>query len=215
MTYRKKYCYYLTIIISVYSTTILFSQELDENDLIVHKAPSSKFHNIILQSHNGLPRFGLLNNYRKNTNTVIRHKMERLDPVTREKNKKIQLGYHNYFKMVTFKYLAHIYKNIDRERLTKVPTNNATEKQQNSYASQQYLAQLSQSICIEEKCKNGFSGANEFERLRNYKTFVNENLDNLRKWSNTFFKNNTTIGYHVTKVGLSSYDFDKNVIGFI
>lgn len=210
MTFIKIYYYYLTITISIFFTIILYSQEVNDSDLIVYQASSSKFHDIVLQSHKGLPRFGLLNNYRKNTNTPSRHKFERQDPATREKNKKIQLGYHNYFKMVTYKYLSDIYKDIDRERLTKTPSSNITKKQKNSRTAQSNLALLSRSICAEEKCKNGFSGANEFERLRNYKTFVSENLDELRKWSNTFFKNNTTIGYHVSRLGLSNYDFDEN-----
>lgn len=39
------------------------AQEIDDNNLIIYPVPSSKFHNIMLQSHKGLPRFGSLNNY--------------------------------------------------------------------------------------------------------------------------------------------------------
>ena len=215
MIYRKKYSCYLTIIISIFFITISYGQEVDESDLIVYSAPSKKFHDLVLQSHKGLPRFGSLDNYtiltKNNNGFKMKHKSVRQDPVTREKNKKIQLGYQNYFKMVTFKYLFDLYKDIDRERLTKMPSTGTTEKKKNSYTAQQYLRNLL-TLCVEEKCKNSLNGNNEFERLRNYKTFVSENLDELRKWSNTFFKNNNVIGYYVSSLGLGfqSYDFDKN-----
>ena len=35
----------------------------DESNLIVYSSPSKKFHDIVLQSHKGLPRFGALNDY--------------------------------------------------------------------------------------------------------------------------------------------------------
>jgi hypothetical protein len=217
MTYRKTYYYYLTIIISIFFATISYSQEVDDSDLIVYKAPSSKFHNIVLQSHKGLPRFGLLNNYsipiKNNNGYKKKYSNIPRDPITREKNKKIRLGYQNYFNMVTFKYLSDVYKDIDREQLTKIPATGTTGKQKNSYDSQQYLRSLL-TLCFEEKCKNAFNGKNEFERLRNYKTFVNENLDDLRKWSNTFFKNDNVIGYHVSRLGLGSQSYDFNKKGY-
>ena len=212
MAYRKKQYCYLTIIVSIFFTTISYSQEVDDSDLIMYKTPSPKYRDIILQSYKGLPRFGTLNNYRKNTNSLGHRKMQRQDPITIEKYKKVQLGYQNYFKMVGLNYLSSTFKDLDRDRLTKTPSDNSTEKQKNSYAAQRYLTQLSRSICVEEKYKNGFSGANEFERLRNYKTFVNDNLDDLKKWGRTFFTNNNVVGYHVSRLGLGSlsYDFDKN-----
>ena len=215
MAYKKKHYCYLTIIILVFFTTISYGQEIDESDLIVYPASSKKFHDLVLQSHKGLPRFGSLNNYtipvKNNKGYKKKYSSIRQNPATREKNKKIQLGYQNYFKMVTFKYLSDLYKDIDRERLTKMPSTETTEKQKNSYTAQQYLRNLL-TLCVEEKCKNSLNGNNEFERLRNYKTFVSENLDDLRKWSNTFFKNNNVVGYHVSSLGLGSqsYDFDKN-----
>lgn len=215
MIYRKRYYCYLSIFISIFFTTISYGQEVDESDLIVYPSPSKKFHDIVLQSHNGLPRFGSLNNYTipnpiKNTSGYKKkYSSIRQDPATREKNRKIQLGYQNYLKMVAFKYLSDTYKDIDRERLTKMPATGTTGKQKNSYDAQHYLRSLL-TLCVEEKCKNGLNGKNEFERLRNYKNFVNENLDDLRKWSTTFFTNNSVIGYDVSHLGLGTYDFDKN-----
>jgi len=207
MTYRKTYYYYLTIIISIFFATISYSQEVDDSDLIVYQAPSSKFHNINLQTHKGLPRFGALRNIYLKKNSLGKYP-KKLDFSTKEENRKIHLNYQNYFKMVAFKYLSDIYKDIDRERLTKM--SEIIGKQKNSYDAQQYLSSLLRTLCVEEKCKNGLNGKNEFERLRNYKTFVNENLDDLRKWSNTFFKNDNVISYHVSSLGLGVYDFDKN-----
>jgi hypothetical protein len=227
MTYRKIYNCYLTIIISAFFTTISYAQNIDDLDLIMYQTPSPKFHDITLQSYKGLPRFGYLNSYTKKNSLAVSPKSQdprrqnprgqslrrpdprKQDPVTKKKNNKISLSYENYIKMVTFKYLADIYKDLDRERLTKTPPGNITGKQKNSYEAQRYLRNLL-TLCVEEECKNSLYGKNEFERLRNYKTFVNENLDVLRKWSNTFFTNNNVIGYDVTYLVLSTYDFDKN-----
>ena len=215
MIYRKRYYCYLSIFISIFFTTISYGQEVDESDLIVYPSPFKKFHDIVLQSHNGLPRFGSLNSYTipnpiKNTSGYKKkYSSMHQDPATREKNRKIQLGYQNYLKMVAFKYLSDTYKDIDRERLTKMPATGTTGKQKNSYDAQRYLRSLL-TLCVEEKCKNGLNGTNEFERLRNYKNFVSENLDDLRKWSTTFFTNNSVVGYDVSILGLGSYDFDKN-----
>jgi len=213
MIFKKNALFFLAIIIPILFTEISYAQDVDNSDLIVHQTTSSKYHDIVLQSHKGLPRFGSLNNYlipvKNNNGYKKKYSSIRQDPATREKNKKIQLGYQNYFKMVTFKYLSDIYKDMDRERLTKISSQNQTKKQENSIAAQGNLRGML-TICAEEKCKNGFSGKNEFERLRNYKTFVNENLDDLTKWSNVFFKNNNVVGYYVSILGLGSYDFDKN-----
>ena len=119
------------------------------------------------------------------------------------------MGFQNNIKLVGLKYLSDIYNDIDRERLTKLPETNTTGKQKNSYDAQRYLRSLL-TLCVEEACRNGLNGKNEFERLRNYKNFVNENLDELRKWSTTFFTNNSVIGYDVSLLSLGAYDFDKN-----
>ncbi len=203
---KTSLCFLITVISFLFIGT-LYAQNIDDSGLIMYPAPSPKFHNITLQSYKGLPRFGDLNNYsKKNSLGVI---PKRQDPVTKKKNTKISLSYENYIKMVTFKSLADIYKDLDRERLTKPPSGNTTGIQKNSYDAQRYLLNLL-TLCVEEECKNSLNGENEFERLRNYKTFVNENLDVLRKWSTTFFTNNNVIGYHVSNLVLNTYDFEKN-----
>ena len=207
MIYRKKYYCYLSIFISIFFTSVSYTQNIDSNNAIEFTSPSPKFHNISLQNYKGLPRFGSLDNYRKKNNLGIYPK--RQDPATRAKYRIVSLSYQNYFKMVAFKYLSDIYKDIDRERLTKMPETNTKGKQKNSYDAQRYLRSLL-TLCVEEKCKNGLNGKNEFERLRNYKNFVSENLDDLKKWSTTFFTNNSVIGYHVSTIHLGPYDFDKN-----
>ncbi|WP_339918422.1 hypothetical protein [Yeosuana marina] len=192
---------------SIFFTTVSYPQDVENGNLIVHQSPSPKFHNISLQSYKGLPRFGTLNSYIKKNNLGVYPR--RQDPATLEKYRKVSLSYQNYFKMVTFKYLSDIYMDIDRDRLTKMPPTGTIGKQKNSYDAQKYLRSLL-TLCVEEKCKNGLNGKNEFERLRNYKTFVSENLDDLKKWSYMFYTNNSVIGYYVSDLGLDSYDFDKN-----
>lgn len=213
MILKKNILFFLVIISSLFFTTVSCGQEVDESDLIVHPSPSKKFHDIVLQSHKGLPRFGVLNSYaipvKNNKGYKSKYSGLRQDPATREKYRKVSLSYQNYFKMVAFKYLADIYKDIDRERLTKMPETNTAGKQKNSHDAQRYLRSLL-TLCVEEKCKNGLNGTNEFERLRNYKSFVNDYLDELSNWSTAFFTNNNVIGYDVSSLQIGSYDFDKN-----
>ena len=81
MTCRKKYYCYLTITILIFFTTISYGQEVDESDLIVYPSLSKKFHDIVLQSHKGLPRFGSLDNYtiltKNNNGFKMKHKSVR------------------------------------------------------------------------------------------------------------------------------------------
>ncbi|MFS4467650.1 hypothetical protein [Maribacter sp. 2210JD10-5] len=53
----------------------------------------------------------------------------------------------------------------------------------------------------------GGMGANEFQRLRNYKEFVNANLKTLQQWSAEVIPDNVVDGYFVAKSILGKYDF--------
>lgn len=179
-------------------TNLSFTQLAKENDALVFSSPTVKFNDIVIQQYNGLPKFGTLNTYIDSNQSY-------------QLNKEVSLGYYNYFKMITFKYLADFYKDMDMERITKTPSpTNKNIAQENSYTAQTYLRNFSATICLEENCKNAFGGNNEFEQLRNYKNFIKENYTDLRNWSNTFFTNDNQTAYHVSQVYLQSYDFDKN-----
>ncbi len=176
---------------------------LDDSDLLIYKAPSEKYHNIVLQKHKGLPRLGVWNGYRKPG-------VRKLDQATNNKVKRVGQGYRNYYSMLKLKLLSDTYGNLNKKKPTTVVEKEKTEKDAQSYIIQQLLNNLLNTICVEESCSNAFRGNNEFERLRNYQNFISENWEPLKNWAGTFFKDNSLTAYEVGYLSLTSYDFEKN-----
>jgi len=201
---KKKYCFLslvlLIIIVNAQTTT-------REDEVIVYKSSSKKFHDITLQAHEGQPRFGVPNDY-----LPVGQKPERgaYTPEIRKKQALTNTGHQNYSIMVSLKYLEPLMKDLDTDRLTAVSGNN-TETQQNSIFLQTFLRnQVAPNICTSEECKNAGQGKNEFERLRNYKAFVEGCLPPLREWSTTFFENDGLTAYHVSRIAIgNNYDFEQ------
>lgn len=188
-------------------------QAQETNDLIVFDPPSGKYVPITLQAHKGLPRFGALNDYRpqnNNANGQVRPVRGVLSSENRDKIGKARTGLRNFSILVGLKYMEPFMVDLDRERLTTL-SGSMTQKQQNSAYLQSYLLnQVAPNICLDEACKSANQGRNEFERLRNYKTFMDECFGPLQKWSKEFFKDDELVGYHVSVLHIGNgYDFDK------
>lgn len=200
---KKRYYFNLLVFIITFG----HAQTADKGDLLVYKSPSEKFIDITLQAHNELPRFGVPNDY-----LPVGQKPTRgaHTPEIRKKQALTSIGLRNYSIMISLKYLAPIMKDLDTERLT-IASGNATGAQQNSIFLQNFLRnQVAPTICTAEACKGAGQGKNEFERLRNYKVFVENCLEPLQKWSNTFFENNELMAYHVSYLSFgNNYDFDQ------
>ncbi|MEM1338369.1 MAG: hypothetical protein AAGF96_11485 [Bacteroidota bacterium] len=165
------------------------------------------FVSIHLQTHKGLPRFGVLDNYVSQGTRATRSSST---PEIREKTKKVRTGLSNYFLMTQLKYLAPLMGDLDKERLTPV-SGNTSQAQRNSVFLQRFIrTRLASSICLAEACQKLGKGKNEFERLRNYKAFTSQFLQPLQEWSQTFFKDDQLTVYHVSSVSLGrQYDFDR------
>jgi hypothetical protein len=107
-------------------------------------------------------------------------------------------------------------------------------KDKNSYHAQQHLLKLANAIthnkelfryfcnpkkedCAFTADKNvyyyrnignwGGKGANEFQILKSYTSYVQNNLKLLQQWSSSIFPNNTINGYYVIRSNLGEYDF--------
>lgn len=192
----------------IFLTTVVQAQsDVGKEELLSYQSPSEKFNDITLQAHNGLPRFGTLNNYlpvgqrpSRSSNT----------PEIPQKQALTRTGLMKYSIMLSLKFLEPLMKDLDTERLTTL-SGNATETQKNSSYLQNFLRnQVAPNICTRDVCKNAGQGENEFERLRNYTSFVENCLAPLRKWSATFFENDELVAYHVSPISIrSNYDFDQ------
>lgn len=193
-----------------------YAQSLGDKETVVYPAPSDKFVSIAMQIHEGLPRFGVPNSYQKQiargnmglrTARPVRVKR---NPVILEQNKAVTSSKNNFALLVGLKYLRPFMKDLDRERLITM-TSDMSEKEANSAFLQRFLLhKVAPNLCLAEECKNANQGKNEFERLRNYKSFVDTCLDPLLDWSQNIMEGDELTGYHVSllKIG-SNYDFDK------
>ena len=211
------------IMLLLISTHINSQQNTDKNT-ITYTSPSKDFIDITVQSHKGLPRFGELY-YKKG-----------ITPPTNP---------FAYNALVGMKYLTTIYADMDRSKLTSYENNNTNLKNAHSASAQNHLKQLiglvgsdallekyfcDKSTAIkctfidaygQRKRTNYWGGSrnNQFQKMRSYKNFMNDHyLETLQRWSNTFFKEDSEIGYLVSRSsvvassgGLSSkaYDFQK------
>ena len=205
------------------------------DDVITFKPPSEKFISLLLQTHNQQLRFGHQNDYYLQADgSYISHSNQ---PVLWEKIDKktaqLQYGRKAIYELLKLKFMSEVYADMDKELLTKY-SSSMYLKDKNSYHAQQHLLKLANSItrnkemygyfcnpkkedCAFTADKNvyyyrnigswGGKGANEFQILKSYTSYVKNNLETLKQWSSSIFPNNTTNGYYVIKTYLGEYDF--------
>lgn len=196
-----------------------FAQTAGTDELITYKPPSDNFVSINLQAYKGFPRFGVVDSYKNqipNTNANPRSNAVRpvrggsRNPEQLNKNKMVNTGRINFSLLVSLKYLTPFMEDLAKDRLTFL-NNSRTEKQSNSAYLQRFLLNhVAPNLCLNEACKSVNRGTNEFERQRNYKTFVSTCLDPLLEWSQDVFKNDELSAYHVSTLNIGgNYNFDK------
>ncbi len=211
----------VTLILS-FSFLFLWCPALDAQtsgeNTITYKSPSKKFVDITIQAHKGLPRFGYIY-YERGITVPINPKG------------------HN--ELLNMKYLSEAYADMDKNSITKQERNEIAEKKkENSLITQNQLLRLAGHICSEAVLQQYFcpdldtkpctftdgygygqrrslnywggSRNNEFKQMRGYTSFVKENLEDLQKWSTTFFEGDIEIGYLVSRALVTGpYDFKK------
>ncbi|WP_437439872.1 hypothetical protein [Eudoraea algarum] len=196
-------------------TPTLIAQSAD-NNTITFKAPSEKYVDIVLQSHDGLIRLGDIYYHRGVT---------------------LPTNPQAFNALVNMKYITELYVDMDQTKITKRVYNGTTDKKsENSNKAQDHLLRLASLLCTEtelnkyfcpENAKKpctfidtygrrkpiGFWGGdrgNEFAQLRSYKAFVKDHLSELQDWSKTFFENDELIAYVVSMSSVAdTYDFQK------
>lgn len=199
---KAKTIYSILFILFLHTTAYAQSNtyNFDTNDIFIIKSPSKNYKDIVLQSHNGIPRFGVLNTY------IASNASRNLD--LKEKYELIIAGDMNFLNLIQMDYMKAMYNDFNREVRASTRPSGTNKKEENSYKAQQQFYKLTNTVCT-DIAGNINAGENEFERRRNYKTFVNNNLDGLLTWSNTILKNNAFSAYWVHTVRLRNYDFDK------
>ena len=205
--------YVLGLALAFMTTASPISAQNTTEETVVYESPSPMFVTIELQAHKGLPRFGTLNNYtgQGSASKPSQPTMRTVrNPEALEKAKSTKLGLLRFSLMVGLKYIAPFMDDLDRERLTTMASTNSQKQRNSTYLQHFLLNQVAPNIGLDEACTNANQGKNEFERLRNYKTFVDNCLEPLERWSQDFFKNDELTGYHVSTLHVGSgYDFDK------
>lgn len=193
-----------------------YAQSVGDKETVVFRAPSDKFVTIKMQKHKGLVRLGVANSYQKQTAggnqglRAARPVRGKRNPEILEKNRVVASGKNNFSLLVSLKYLQPFMKDLDRERSTDLKSQ-MSEKESNSVLIQRFLKNhVAPNLCVTDECKNANQGKNEFERLRNYTSFVDTCLDPLLKWGQSIMEGDELVGYHVSVLSLgSNYDFDK------
>lgn len=203
----------LGLALAFMTTASPISAQNTTEETVVYESPSPMFVTIELQAHNGLPRFGALNNYSGQgsaSKPQLRPVRGVRNPQALEKAKSAQLGLLRFSLMVGLKYMTPFMDDLDRTSLTTMSSNTSQEQQNSAYLQRFLRNQVAPNIGLDEACTNAGQGKNEFERLRNYKTFVDNCLGPLERWSQDFFKNDELTGYHVSTLHIGNgYDFDK------
>ncbi|WP_147296660.1 hypothetical protein [Flagellimonas nanhaiensis] len=186
----------------------------NDDNVITYKAPSKEFIDVVIQSHDGLPRYGSLYFYRGKTAPTN------------------NMAYKN---LVELKFLKDAYGDMDRSKLTKYDqTQTGDQKVKNSYFSQQHLLGVASYVCSDGVLKDSFcdsetksncvfydragdrkrigywggAGKNEFAQMRSYLGFLKNYFTSLKDWSGTFYKDGTQIAYYVNRAAVAEkYDF--------
>lgn len=145
----------------------------------------------------------------------------------RSKTKVTRLEYAKYCKLLEYGYMSEIYKDLNAGRLSDpVFDKPKTPEERNSNIAQYHLLNLAFLLSSDESYPKYFcasqpncrtperriespgarwGGANEFEALRSYKSFVDDNLADLGRVAAAI----PNEGYFVETQHLEEYDFEK------
>lgn len=193
---------------------------------ITLNAPNNFISNIEVQGHNGFLRFGDINSYGRYTSKKYDY-----NKAFNSKIKEYKKAEEKYFLMVKTKALSNYMKDIERNVIYKKYTTGATTKERQEkkfqHQLQEHLKKLAFNITTAEGQKKYFSnpdhinpkptwstwgggGSDEFRQMEAYQSFLNDNLDDILKWSKSdFLKNGELEFYMVKAIPLGQYNFEK------
>nr|WP_297787596.1 hypothetical protein [uncultured Allomuricauda sp.] len=197
------------------SETVAKREPLAANDqnVLTFKAPTKDFRDVVIQSHNGLPRYGDLYFLRGTTAPTMNKAYEAL---------------------LEMKFLERTFNDLDRSKLTKHQNIAGDLAKKNSEFAQNHLLILARETLSDEKLQEYFcdseakspcnfyspageraqvshwggTGNNEFAQNRSYTKFIKNHYGTLQKWSNSFYEDGTQIAYFVARGAVAEkYDF--------
>ncbi|MEK6155146.1 hypothetical protein WIW50_17885 [Flavobacteriaceae bacterium 3-367] len=202
-----------------------------------YEPPSDKFIAIKMQTHQGLLRFGEIDNYfTLPDGSYVNHKSQTAFQKADKKNWEISMGRQAFYELLRFKYMSDIYKDMDRALFTKY-AGSMYEKDKNSWLAQTNLLKLANAVThvkdmprffcnpklnacgydpsgvkyfhrnVGNVSNWGGKNASEFKQLGAYTAYVNEYYSELQQWKDHFFVNDSEKGYLVVPVHLNAYDF--------
>lgn len=186
---------------------------IQDNNIITHKAPNKDFIDIVIQSHKGLPRYGDVYYLRGKTAST---------------NSKA------YKALLELKYMKELLEQMDKSKLTTYNYAQNDTKTKYSNKAQHHLLMLGKDVLSDKRLQEYFCDAeaqtpcnfyntagerslvpswggtrnNEFAQNRSYTAFIQNHLEALEAWSNTFFPNDEQIAYFVARGAVNGkYDF--------
>jgi len=200
--------------------------KLDDSDVLVYKSPNKAFENVVIQKHNGLPRFGSCNFY------VVPNEITARQPevarAMNEKREKMKTGYPAFLKLAKINLLKDLFKSMDKTALM-LENRDLVEEELKSRKAQKLLREFAflmgtSDTKLEYFCDNpsdsgrcafaskwGGQRADDFTENEKYVDFISKYFDDILTWSQDFFKDGRQTVYLVHQLTkLSTYDFDHN-----
>lgn len=175
------------------------------NNGLTYSPPNDNFRAFSLQKHNGLPRFGLFNSYGYNDSRAASG---------RSHINKTPLDYTLYTELLNLKYGSEISMDliinaVSAKVFLKYFCNE--EKGDCKERNRDQVMEFSGSVRNSGGASRNWGGygANQFEKERKKKDFMEKHAPTLVNWSKNLWENNTEIAYLVDKENLGKYDFEK------
>ncbi|WP_106145267.1 hypothetical protein [Flagellimonas meridianipacifica] len=200
---------------------------INETNIITYKAPSSDFIDIVIQSHKGLPRYGDIH-YRRGVTTPVnkngykalvelKYLKKTYADINRskltsyqEKSSGDQKQENSYFAQSHLKNLAGY--TCSEEVLKKYfcdESDNSSNLQNKNKVKRKIPCEFVDRYGDRRPPSYwGGSRGNEFQQQRSYKGFLENHLQALQSWADTFYENDEQIVYYVCGSGIQGkYDF--------
>lgn len=212
---------------TISNTTKDGASTVNDPNIITYKAPSSDFIDILVQSHKGLPRYGEIHYQRGVTTPINRNGYKALVELKyfketyadinrskltsyEEKSSGDQKQENSFFAQNHLKNLAGY---VCSEDVLKKYFCDESANSSNSNNKSKSIKTIPCEFVDRYGDRKppqywGGSQNNEFQQQRNYKGFLENHLETLLSWANTFYENDEQVAYLVNRTNISGkYDF--------
>ena len=195
---------------------------------LTYKAPSANFIDVTIQSHNGLPRYGEIYYKRGETGSSynaykalveLKYLKEaysdmdhgKLTSNEEEKKGDQKLKNSRFAQQNLLRLAGHVCSEAVLKQYFCEPSSSTPKTTKTGKAIRTIPCEFVDNYG--NRTPPGYWGGsrnNQFQQMRSYKGFVDNHLDNLQKWAETFYDNDEQVVYYVSRSGISGkYDFKK------